>query len=122
MHWSKAFIFSCVVGLGCATGEPNGTPNTALVVTDAPPEPKSDSSKAPPGAGYFWVKGHWAWSQEHWAWVGGYWEKQRPGYTWIEPHYEMRGSQQVYVVGGWVTENGTEPVGNTGATKGAKTP
>lgn len=123
MRWWQALIFSSVIGLGCAaTREPAGAPNTALVVTTAPPKAKTDSIKGSPGAGYFWVKGHWAWNQEQWAWVGGHWEQQRPGYTWVEPRYEMRGNQQVYVVGGWVSPNGAEPYGDTGAAKGAKTP
>jgi hypothetical protein len=123
MRWYQVLLFSGVLGLGCfATREPAGAPNTAIIVKMAPPASKAEAIKASPGAGYFWVKGHWAWSQEQWVWVGGYWEKQRSGSVWVMPHYEQRGGQQVYVLGGWVPQSGVEPFGSQGAAKGAQTP
>jgi hypothetical protein len=123
MRWIYALVLSGALGLGCAmTTEPAGTVNTALIATDAPPKAKTDTQKASPGEGYFWVKGHWAWKQEQWKWINGHWEKQRPGYSWVEPRYEVQSGQHMYVLGGWVPQN-TAPVGNTGgATKENKTP
>jgi hypothetical protein len=122
MRWLQAAVFSLVVGVSCAvTQEPTGTANTALIAENPPPKPKTDTMKASPGEGYFWVKGHWAWKQEQWKWINGHWEKSRAGYTWVAPKYEVQNGQHMYVLGGWVAE-GSVPFGNTGSAKDTKTP
>lgn len=63
-----------------------------LLVQVPPPPPYDDA---------FWVGGYWGW-QGRWVWSAGYWARPpRPGYVWIEPYYEHRGSGVVFISGFW---------------------
>lgn len=54
-------------------------------VTVAPPAPRFEYRRDPPGADYLWIGGYWNWRVDRYQWVPGYWQAPRPGYAW-EPH------------------------------------
>ncbi len=54
-------------------------------VTVAPPAYPSEAVGVSPGAGYFWIGGHWGWGGGRHVWVPGRWMAHREGHRW-EPH------------------------------------
>lgn len=72
-----------------------------LLVPWAPPPMLVQAPPPAPFADAFWVGGNWVW-QGRWVWSAGYWARPpRPGYFWVEPYYEHRGSAVVFVSGFW---------------------
>ena len=51
--------------------------------------------------GYLWLRGHYDWRDGEYVWVGGHYERERPGYRWREPRWELQGGVYVSVDGGW---------------------
>jgi hypothetical protein len=121
LRWMGALALAVSLGLasGCARNlEPKGEPGTAIEVAAAPPGDRAEAPTAPPGPGYQWMAGHWAWSKNRWVWARGHWEKARPGYVFVAPRYETRGEAKVYVLGGWVAEEGAPKDSLGGANAG----
>ncbi len=74
---------------------------TEVIVTQAPPPPRTEVIVVRPGPAYVWVPGAWVW-QGRWVWEGGHWaQPPRPNGVWVAPHYVYRGGTHVYVHGGW---------------------
>jgi len=72
-----------------------------LLVPWAPPPMLVQAPPPSPFADAVWIGGYWAW-QGRWVWSAGYWAPPpRPGYFWVEPYYEHRGSAVVFVNGFW---------------------
>lgn len=101
---SGCFVYAEPVNHGGGYSS-NYDPYEEIYVTVAPPPPRSEYRTASPGAGYFWVEGHYTWNGNSWVWVAGHWERERAGYVWVTPYYENRGGSYVYVRGGWVAQN-----------------
>ena len=70
----------------------------AVVVREAPPEPKYEEVQV--RAGYVWVRGHWDW-QNQWVWMPGHWERERAGKVWADGRWEQQNGQWVWVDGTW---------------------
>ncbi len=52
--------------------------------------------------GYVWVDGHWDWIGAQWTWSQGYWLEDRPGYLWIQGNWYLGGEGQYhYRPGHW---------------------
>jgi hypothetical protein len=60
--------------------------------------------EAPPPAPYpdaTWVGGYWVW-RGNWVWAHGHWSAPpRPRYYWVNPYYENRGGDVIFVNGYW---------------------
>jgi hypothetical protein len=66
----------------------------------APPVVREERWEARPG--HIWVRGHWDWVNGSWTWIPGHHERERAGYIWREPRWEMRDGVYVKVEGSWV--------------------
>lgn len=66
----------------------------------APPVIREERWDARPG--FVWIRGRWDWNGADWAWVGGHYERERTGYIWRDPRWEMRDGVYVKVEGDWV--------------------
>ena len=74
----------------------------AVVVVQAPPPPRREVVPARPMPGYVWVSGYWAWHDNRYFWVGGHYD--RPPHAravWVEPRWEHRGGNYVFIEGSW---------------------
>jgi hypothetical protein len=60
-----------------------------IVVREAPPALRVETVPAP-RPGYQWVNGHWDWRGNHWVWVGGTFLRERPGYVYSAPVWVER--------------------------------
>jgi len=71
---------------------------------DPPPPPRHEVvvERDRPSPDHVWVAGYWGGSPGHYAWTGGHWERPpHHGATWVEPRWDVRGSQRVFVKGYW---------------------
>ena len=66
----------------------------------APPPPRV---VAVPAArpGYVWVQGHWEQRGRRHHWVDGFWTRSRPGYAYRQPVSEQHGDRWDYRRGHW---------------------
>ena len=55
-----------------------------------------------PRRGFVYVRGHWEWNGADWAWAPGHYERERVGYVYREPRWEMRDGVYVKIDGAWV--------------------
>ncbi|MSU65846.1 MAG: hypothetical protein EXS38_07045 [Opitutus sp.] len=79
-----------------------GPPPGQVTVVLAPPPPRREVAYGRPGQGYFWVNGYWAWRARRHVWIGGHWEMPPRGYrTWVEPRWERRGGNYIFIEGRW---------------------
>lgn len=63
-----------------------------LLVDPPPPQPFADA---------VWVGGYWTW-RGAWVWAAGHWvAPPQPGYVFVQPYYEHRGDDVVFVAGHW---------------------
>jgi hypothetical protein len=72
-----------------------------VVVTQAPPPLRVEVMSAPPGAGYFWIAGHWRWEHNGFVWTGGRWERHRDGRVWVPEHWLHVGAEWHFAGGHW---------------------
>jgi hypothetical protein len=50
----------------------------------APPLLLAAAIAASARPGYVWVEGHWDWYDDHWVWSEGYWVNEEPGSLWVQ--------------------------------------
>lgn len=69
----------------------------------APPEDRSETPPAQPGAQFIWVAGHHSWDGADFQWHTGQWTVPPTGYhTWTVGRWEQSGTNNwVYVEGQW---------------------
>ena len=105
-----------VVGWGCVNSHRGGVREEThvvtvptqrverVIVTEAPPEPKSERIGSPPDTRSVWVAGYWMRVDQRWVWVPGHWET-RPAATanWIPGRWEKDplGKGWVWTPGHW---------------------
>ncbi len=52
--------------------------------------------------GYVWVEGHWDWIGDHWVWHAGEWIAERPGFVWEQGLWiRVDGGRYHYEPGQW---------------------
>ena len=51
--------------------------------------------------GYLWVDGHWDWEGDRWQWSEGYWIAEQPGFIWIQGGWFESGGHHYYRPGRW---------------------
>jgi len=68
----------------------------------APPAPIVEVTPAP-REGFTWSPGHYVWRDGSHVWVTGTWIENRPGLTWVAPHWVQRADGTWTLAGGaWV--------------------
>jgi len=50
----------------------------------APPLVLATAIAATARPGYVWVEGHWDWSDDRWVWSEGYWVAEQRGFVWVQ--------------------------------------
>jgi len=72
-----------------------------IAVAWAPPPLLVETLPPPPFEDAVWVGGYWVWHGD-WVWAHGHWiEPPHPGYTWVQPYYEHRDGEVIFVDGFW---------------------
>jgi len=74
-------------------------PTAEVEVDEEPPPPRAVVVETRPG--FVFIQGHWQRSGGRWVWRDGYWERERAGYVWEEGRWETRGRNHVWVEGRW---------------------
>lgn len=71
--------------------------------TYGPPPPiRQELRGTPPGAGFFWIDGHWARRGGAYAWAPGYWARApRPRAVWVPGQWQQRRGGYFWVDGRW---------------------
>jgi YXWGXW repeat-containing protein len=82
-----------------ADAAPPPPPPPPVYTRPAPPPPRDETYS--PRSGFIWAKGHWEWRTDKYEWIAGHWERQRAAMRWEDAHWEQRGSEWVFVEGGW---------------------
>jgi hypothetical protein len=78
------------------------SPAPQVIVVQAPPPPRREVVYGPPGPGYVWISGYWAWQHGRHVWVAGHYQRPPRGHrTWVEPRWERRGGNYIYIEGRW---------------------
>lgn len=84
-----------------------GVPVAVVEVDEAPPPPRTVVMETRPG--FIFIQGHWQRSGSRWVWRDGYWERERAGYAWEQGRWETRGRGHVWVEGRWRANGGGGP-------------
>ena len=72
-----------------------------IMVDWAPPPMLVEYPPPMPFYDAIWIGGYWAWAGT-WVWAAGRWvAPPMPHYTWVNPYYEHRGGQVVFITGFW---------------------
>jgi hypothetical protein len=72
---------------------------SGYVIDDVPPAREEVVIYRP---GYIWVQGHWTLGPgRRWVWRGGYYERERPSYVYVQGRWERRGDTYIWIDGGW---------------------
>lgn len=79
-------------------------PPPVAQVTEAPPEPLSQSADrpTPPSPGAIWVEGHWTHGASGFSWVAGRFVAARPGHVFVPPRWAVLEGQFLYFTGFFV--------------------
>jgi hypothetical protein len=76
-----------------------------VAIASAPPPMLVEPPPPQPQADYIWTGGYWGW-YGRWVWIHGLWAPPpRPHYHWIQPYYDHRGGQVVFVGSFWAAPN-----------------
>lgn len=60
-----------------------------VVVTEAPPPPRTETMGTAPDAAHVWVEGYWTYADDKWVWIPGHWElRPRPDAVWVPGHWD----------------------------------
>ena len=96
----RSLLVACALGAAIAGGATAA--NAQVYVQAAPPAPIYEAVPGSPGAGYYWIPGHWRWNGYRYVWIRGHYSYRpyagavwRPGrwvygpngYYWVEGHW-----------------------------------
>jgi hypothetical protein len=92
--------------IGCSTAqyEPTvtTTPRGEVVVSQAPPPPRTEMPGIAPSAEQVWINGYWSYREGHYIWIPGHWEvRPRPTATYIPGHWAQSSRGWVWTPGYW---------------------
>lgn len=79
-----------------------GAGDGVTVIAPRPPPPPMLEQVAP-RPGYLWAHGYWRWNGRDFVAVPGHWEPVRPGYRYVNPHWEHRPDGWHWRVGVWLS-------------------
>ena len=73
-------------------------PTGRIVVTEAPPPPRTENVGVPPDLSRVWIPGFWTYSDNRWVWINGRWEASpRVNAIWVPGHWDRNTTER-----GWV--------------------
>src|ERR1043166_10117300 len=65
------------------------TPARQVIVTEAPPPPRTEVMGVAPSTAHVWVQGYWVHRDRRWVWVPGHWEaRPRVGAMYVAGHWD----------------------------------
>lgn len=108
------FILTMLLGTsmllgGCIVAPVDPSTYNRESISVAPPPPRFEYRRDPPGVDYLWIGGYWNWRANRYHWVPGYWQAPRPGYAW-EPHrWEQDGKHWRQNGGHWRKHDESSP-------------
>lgn len=79
-------------------------PSHTIVVTEAPPAPRTEVIGVAPDEAHVWVQGYWTYTGHRWVWVPGHWEaRPRAHAAWVPGHWDKNptGRGWVWTAGHW---------------------
>ena len=83
------------------TRQPKKVWTSSVIVEKEPPPPKLELIPKEPGAGYIWIRGHWAWTGT-WTWEEGYWAlRPAPDIQWMDGFWARHGKGWIWIPGHW---------------------
>jgi len=83
------------------TRQPKKVWTSSVIVENEPPAPKLELIPKEPGAGYIWIRGHWAWTGT-WTWEEGYWvQRPAPDIQWMDGFWARHGKGWIWIAGHW---------------------
>lgn len=89
-------------GYGTTTVTAGGTYESQRVSYAPPSAPAVTYAPGPPPyRSAIWVDGHWEYDGYQYVWVDGYWIEGRDDSDFVQPRWEPRGGEYVYVPGGY---------------------
>src|SRR2546429_7564974 len=78
------------------------TPRGDVIVTTAPPSPRTEVIGVAPSARHVWVKGYWMRQGDRWVWIPGHWEvRPRATAVWVEGHWDKTSRGLEWTPGHW---------------------
>ena len=76
-----------------------GEASYVIRAESAPPPPRAEVVVHRPG--YVWIEGHWERRGGHWLWRDGYYARERPNHVYVRGRWERRGPSYVWIEGEW---------------------
>jgi len=92
---------------GCVVrtrGHVRVAPVAVVEVEEAPPPPRTVVVETRPG--FVFVQGHWNYRGGRYVWLAGHWERERANHVWVQGRWERRGNRHVWVEGRWEAHRG----------------
>lgn len=78
------------------------SPTGEVVVSEAPPAPRTEVMGVAPSAAHVWVAGYWLYRDRRWVWIPGHYElRPRAGATWVPGHWDHMTRGWVWTPGHW---------------------
>ena len=97
-----------VLGTGCeshrhyATVSTTPTPTGEIIVTEAPPAPRTEVVGVAPSPAHVWVKGYYVYQNGRYVWLPGHWEtRPRSGAIYVAGHWDRTSRGWVWTPGHW---------------------
>jgi hypothetical protein len=101
-HWISKALVASAAAFGLALAAPGCAVRGrgAVYVSDrSPPAPRYID--APYRPGYVYIQGHWENYGSGWAWRDGYYARERPGYVYIQGRWYDNGDRWRWRDGRW---------------------
>jgi len=108
----KLMLFAVLLG-GCYVSG-SGRVHTGVVVAEPVATVEVETAPPPPQEvvvvetrpGFVWIEPHWQWRGGRYVWARGYYERERVGHRWVQGRWENRGRRHVWVEGRWEAHGG----------------
>jgi hypothetical protein len=78
------------------------SPAGEIIVTQAPPEPRTEVITVAPSSEHVWVRGYWMSRNGRWVWMPGHYERRpRAGVAWVQGHWDRTPAGWTWRQGHW---------------------
>jgi len=73
-----------------------------VIVTEAPPAPRTEVIGVAPSTSHVWVPGYWSYQNGRWVWIKGHYEvRPRLNATWVPGHWDRTTRGWAWTPGHW---------------------